>query len=182
VGILGLGYNLQPTIDDYIKSFPFPTLREKQSSVLKEIASAFAPDYTCILLEAPTGFGKSAVAIAVARTLGTSYICTSTKDLQSQYARATPFVRVAKGKSNFICAIKEDFIRNSTHKCGSCLSNDCYHTGADYGPCMNNLSFKYDTCKYRTFPIDYKIENKGTIEEKVFTDCHSEEFYRDKYS
>jgi ATP-dependent DNA helicase DinG len=166
----------------FIKNFPFQALREKQSSVLKEIDAAFASGYKYILLEAPTGFGKSPVAIAAALTLGTSYICTSTKDLQAQYARDFPFLKVAKGKNNFICAVKEDFIRNGTHKCGSCLSNECYHISADYGPCINNESFKYHGCIYRPFPIDYKIENKGTTEEKVFIDCHSEEVYRDKYS
>ena len=40
--------------------------------------------YKYIVLEAPTGFGKSPVAIAVGRTLGTSYICSATKDLQTQ--------------------------------------------------------------------------------------------------
>ena len=43
-----------------------------------------------ILLEAPTGFGKSPVSIAVGRTLGTSYICPSPKDLQTQYSRDFP--------------------------------------------------------------------------------------------
>jgi ATP-dependent DNA helicase DinG len=160
----------------------FPVLRERQSYVLKEIYAALASGYKYIILEAPTGFGKSPVAIAVARTLGTSYICTSTKDLQTQYGRDFPYVKVAKGKNNFICAVKEDFIRNGTHKCGSCLSNECYHTTADYGPCISNSDFRKNRCKYRTFPRDYQIENNGTIEEKVFIDCHSEEVYRDKYS
>jgi Rad3-related DNA helicase len=56
-------------VEDYIKNFPFPTKRERQSYVLNEIATAFASDYKYILLEAPTGFGNGAVAIAVARTL-----------------------------------------------------------------------------------------------------------------
>ena len=91
------------TVDDFIKNFPFPTLRERQSYVLNEIAAGFASGYKYIVLEAPTGFGKSPVAIAVGRTLGTSYICTSTKDLQTQYTRDFPFVKSAKGKNNFSC-------------------------------------------------------------------------------
>ena len=79
---------------DFIKNFPFPTKRESQSYALNEIATALASDYKYILLEAPTGFGKGAVAVATALTLGTSYICTSTKDLQTQYARDFPFVKV----------------------------------------------------------------------------------------
>jgi ATP-dependent DNA helicase DinG len=154
-----------------LKNFPFATLREKQSLVLKEIDAAFASGCKYILLEAPTGFGKSPVAIAVALTLGTSYTCTSTKDLQTQYARDFPFLTVAKGKNNFIFAVKEDLIRNGTHKCGSCLSNECHHTSADYGPCINNKSFKDDGCKYGTFQTDYQIQNKGSysIETSRFT-------------
>jgi ATP-dependent DNA helicase DinG len=178
--------NRQPALDDFIKNFPLRTPRDKQAFVLDEIATAIASGYKYILLEAPTGFGKSPVAMTVALTLGTSYICTSTKDLQTQYARDFPFLKVAKGKNNFICAVKEDSIRNGTHRCGLCVSNntnnECNHTSADYGPCMNNEDFRKGRCKYRTFSSDYQIENKGTTEEKVFIDCHSEQVYRDEYS
>src|SRR5215475_15434161 len=99
-----------------VNNFPFSSQRNNQISVLNQICAAFNSGYKHIILEAPTGFGKSPVAIAVALTLGTSYICTSTKDLQTQYSRDFPFLKVAKGKNNFICAVKEDFIRNGSHK------------------------------------------------------------------
>jgi ATP-dependent DNA helicase DinG len=70
---------------------------------------------------------------------------------------------VAKDKNNFICAVKDDFIRNRTYKCGLCVSNnanECYHTTEDYGPCMGNKEFEGRGCKYRTFLKDYKISNK----------------------
>ena len=89
----------QDKISNYVKNFPFPTLREKQSFVLEEIDRAFASGYNHIIVEAPTGFGKSPVAVATALTLGSSYILTSTKNLQTQYARDFPFCRVAKGKN-----------------------------------------------------------------------------------
>jgi ATP-dependent DNA helicase DinG len=112
----------------------------------------------------PTGFGKSPVAIAVALT-NTSYICTSTKELQTQYAKDFPFVRLAKGKNNFQCLVKDDFIRNGTFKCGlDSNSAKCPHTTADYGPCINNESFKNSGCKYGTLLKHYKINNKGTID------------------
>jgi ATP-dependent DNA helicase DinG len=180
-----LSKDRQPTVDAFIKSFPFPTKRERQSYVLNEIAAAFASGYKYIVLEAPTGFGKSRVAIAVALTLGTSYICTSTKDLQTQYARDFPFLKVAKGKNNFICNVKEDFIKNGTHKCGLCVSNkvkECDHTTADYGPCMSNASFERGGCKYRTFLKDYKVKNKGTRKEDVFIDQDTTDSYQQEYS
>ena len=81
--------------------------------------------------------------------------------------------------------VKDDFIRNGTYRCGSCVSNnvnECHHTTVEYGPCMSNEYFRDNGCKYRTFLKDYKINNKGTREEKVFIDYHTKNHYREKYS
>jgi ATP-dependent DNA helicase DinG len=172
-------------VDEFIRNFPFPNLRERQRDILNEIENAFASGYKYILLEAPTGFGKSPVAIAAALTLDSSYICTSTKDLQTQYARDFQFVKVTKGRNNFSCAVKDDFIRNGTYNCVSCganNTNECYHTSADYGPCISNRDFRDNSCIYRTFPKDYKVSNKGTREEEVSIDYGTESYYREKYS
>jgi ATP-dependent DNA helicase DinG len=77
--------NHQPlTISELIRNFPFTSQRHNQEKVLHEICNAFNSGYKYIILEAPTGFGKSPIAIAVALSLGSSYICTATKDLQTQ--------------------------------------------------------------------------------------------------
>jgi Rad3-related DNA helicase len=186
-GVPKLNHNRQATtaaVNDFIENFPFPTKRDKQSFVLNEIAAAFASGYKHILLEAPTGFGKSPVAIAAGLALGSSYICTSTKDLQAQYSRDFPYIKVAKGKNNFSCAVKDDFIRNGTYKCGLCVSNnssECYHTTAEYGPCMSNKEFEGRGCKYRTFLKDYKISNKATREEKVVINNDTLDHYQKEY-
>jgi ATP-dependent DNA helicase DinG len=137
---------------EFIKNFPFTYRRESQTHVLNEISEAFNSGYKHILLEAPTGFGKSLVAVAVAMTTGSSYICTSTKDLQTQYSRDFPFLRVAKGTNNYRCLVKEDFIKNKEYKCGVCASdnvNECRHISVEYGSCMTNEFFQNDGCKYR---------------------------------
>ena len=173
------------TIADFLKNFPFSDKRDRQGYVLNEICTAVASDYKYILLEAPTGFGKSPVAIAVALTLGSSYICTSTKDLQTQYSRDFPYLRVAKGMNNFSCLVKEDFIKNDTYRCGACVSdsvNECYHTTVEYGPCMSNESFKDSGCKYRTFLKNYKVSNKGSTNENVFIDYDTKNYYQKEYS
>jgi ATP-dependent DNA helicase DinG len=118
-------------------------------------------------------------------TLGSSYICTSTKDLQTQYSRDFPYLKAAKGKNNFACLVKEDFIKNDTYKCGICISdnvNECHHTTVEYGPCMTNESFKDSGCKYRSFLKDYKISNKGTKDEQVFIDSNNKYYYQKEYS
>lgn len=139
--------------------FPFPQIREKQKSVLADIESAIKSGYRQIFLEAPTGFGKTPVAIALARYLGSSHICTATKDLQTQYRRDFPFVVEVKGRGNFPCIVKEDMG----------LDESC-----DYGPCVKDDG--YD-CAYKTRMMDYKIEGEGTIREIVKLDPFAERKY-----
>ena len=178
-------YSQSLTRSNLINNFPFTSQRYNQGSVLNQICDAFNSGYKYIILEAPTGFGKSPVAIAVALTLGSSYICTSTKDLQTQYSRDFPYLKAAKGKNNFPCLVKEDFIKNNSYQCGICISdnaNECYHTTVEYGPCMTNESFQEGGCKYRSFLKDYKISNKGTKAEHVFIDEDTKNYYEKEYS
>jgi ATP-dependent DNA helicase DinG len=177
--------NSSLTTTDLIKNFPFSHRRDNQTHVLNEICEAFNSNYKYILLEAPTGFGKSPVAVAVALTMGTSYICTSTKDLQTQYSRDFPFIKMARGANNFPCLVKEDFINNKIYRCGVCASdyiNECKHISVEYGPCMTNESFQDDGCKYRTFIKDYEILNKGARNEQAFVNKSAEINYQKEYS
>jgi len=63
---------------DFKNNFPFETIRPKQHDILKQICSAFNSGFKVVVVEAPTGFGKSPVAIAVARTLGTFVVLLKT--------------------------------------------------------------------------------------------------------
>ena len=64
-------------------------LRKTQKSILKEIANALDLGKTDIFIAAPTGSGKSILALEVSRALNflgkDSYILTSEKSLQEQY-------------------------------------------------------------------------------------------------
>ena len=93
---------------ELVRNFPFKIQRENQKTVLDQICDTFNSGFKYIILEAPTGFGKSAVAITLALSLGSSYICTSTKDLQTQYSKDFPYIKTAKGKNNFPCLLKQD--------------------------------------------------------------------------
>jgi ATP-dependent DNA helicase DinG len=137
-------------------------MREKQRTVLLEIESAIKSGYKNIFLEAPTGFGKTPVAITLARYLGSSHICTATKDLQAQYRQDFPFIFEVKGRANFPCIVKEDMG----------LNENC-----DYGPCVQDDS--YD-CAYKTRLLDYKVIGEGTPGELVRLDPLSEKLYSDK--
>ena len=137
-------------------------MRDKQQKTLEEIEQALKSGFKYIFLEAPAGFGKSPVAIALARYLGSSHICTATKDLQAQYSRDFPFIRQVKGKSNFICIIKDEMGLDETCNYGPCLKDDGYD------------------CIYKTKLGDYKVQGEGTKYETVELDHFAQKKYIDK--
>lgn len=191
-------------LSELTRNFPFSQRRQKQDYVLKEICDAFNSGYKHIILEAPTGFGKSPLAVSFALTLGSSYICTSTKDLQTQYAIDFPYLKTAKGKNNFPCLVKEDFIKNGNYRCKICFSpmvtsqsqrtsiegkkesvttnNECRHTTVEYGPCMTDETFRDSGCRYRTFLKDYMVTNKRTRDESVFIPLETIKNYQKEFS
>jgi ATP-dependent DNA helicase DinG len=142
--------------------FPLDHIRPNQDKVLDELDQALKSDYKFIFLEAPTGFGKSAVAVALARSLGSSHICTSTKDLQTQYNRDFPYLSEVKGRNNFPCIVKEDMgIRES----------------CEYGPCLKDDDFD---CIYKTRMSDYDVKSEGTIYENLEINKYALKKYYDK--
>jgi Rad3-related DNA helicase len=143
-----------------LSHFPLAKIRNRQEKVLLDIEAALKSGYKYIFLEAPTGFGKTPVAIAMASYLGSSHICTATKDLQSQYRRDFPFVAEVKGRGNFPCIVKEDMG----------LDESC-----DYGPCVKDDG--YD-CLYKTRLLDYKVRAEGTKGELVQLDPFAERKYQ----
>lgn len=142
--------------------FPLETIRPKQAKVLEELDQALRSNYKFIFLEAPTGFGKSAVAVTLARFLGSSHICTSTKDLQTQYNRDFPYLSEVKGRNNFPCIIKEDMG----------ISENC-----EYGPCLKDDDFD---CIYKTRMSDYDVKAEGTIYENIDINKFALKKYYDK--
>ena len=176
------------TLSNLVSNFPFKEIRPKQLEVLQQLADAINAGYKYIVLEAPTGFGKSPVAIAVGRTLGTSYVCSATKDLQTQYTNDFPFLRAIKGMGNYDCLVKEDFVLNKTYECGQCETKpanfrECRHRNVVYGPCRDGQTgFAHvakdcgvcsgqtgfhDGCRYRTYSEDYEVAYPNTDKEDV---------------
>jgi ATP-dependent DNA helicase DinG len=142
--------------------FPLDHIRPNQDKVLDELDQALKSDYKFIFLEAPTGFGKSAVAVALARSLGSSHICTSTKDLQTQYNRDFPYLSEVKGRNNFPCIVKEDMG----------IKESC-----EYGPCLKDDDFD---CIYKTRMSDYDVKSEGTIYESLEINKYALKKYYDK--
>ena len=102
-----------------VDSFPFKTMRQNQKEVLDEVEAALAQSKKFMILEAPVGFGKSAIAASLCNHLGSAYLLTSTKQLQDQYSSDFQFP-VVIGKSNFTCLVPTSSGRNLPCSQGRC--------------------------------------------------------------
>lgn len=107
---------MQLSDSEFKNIFPFESPRNNQRDIIERIISAFKNGKRYVILNAPTGIGKSAIGYSVARYYGNATILTSQKVLQEQYYKdfMIPFVL---GRANYICQ------KNNTITCeiGMCF-------------------------------------------------------------
>ena len=104
--------------------FPFSDFRKNQKEVLNELTENIE-SYNYFFLEAPTGFGKSAIAYTLAKWIfyeyrGLTNICVQNKFLQEQYLHDFSDLRMIKGRGNYTCLENQKF----NCDCGRCTVDD----------------------------------------------------------
>jgi len=85
--------------------FPFAEFRSGQAEALEAIRNRLEEGVRVVLLDAPTGSGKSAIGYAVARRFAPSYLVTTQKVLQDQYLNDFADLASIKGRSNYQCLV-----------------------------------------------------------------------------
>lgn len=80
----------------------FHTLHDHQIAAIEQVVEAYRDGYHVVLMDAPTGSGKTVIGEAVRQVLDTTglYVCT-TKGLQDQFLRDFDYARVLKGRANY---------------------------------------------------------------------------------
>lgn len=144
--------------------------RPAQIRILKKTQQAIKDGKKYIIIQAPTGIGKSALSYAILNYLRKGYICTSTKALQEQYLGDYEDLRKVRGRSNFICLEQLDLFNQKPGEkpksCAECLctlaAHECdrrpltEHGSEDAYYCANVEGMKYwsdsvppeDRCEY----------------------------------
>ena len=101
--------NTQPIqfdFDELSKDTHFHPLRDIQKQVLGPMMEAVNEGYRNIVVECPTGSGKSALAKTIAQAFGVpSYIVTHLKGLQAQYLKEMPYMKSVMGRGNYDCLL-----------------------------------------------------------------------------
>jgi len=93
------------------RHFPFAKFREYQEAIINKIIQAFR-DFKYVVVEAPTGSGKSLIADTLAQVLNNhgpksvenkSFFTVPYKTLQDQYVKDFKDIALMKGVSNYRC-------------------------------------------------------------------------------
>jgi Rad3-related DNA helicase len=139
------GTILQTNFDpDITKHFPFPTIRDAQAKSLVTVMDSAEKGKKFTLIEAPTGVGKSGIAIAVASWAKTrplpqdgcewhtgATILSTQKTLTQQYMRdfAKDGLLELKGRSNYTCATHNTDCGSATVFQGDDEEDNCAKRG-----------------------------------------------------
>lgn len=110
-------------------------LHDYQIKIVEQILNAYERGFKNVVLQAPTGTGKSIIGRSVTSAFQDAYLLTPTRHLQNQYAETFSYdddVAIFKGKSNYRCPkFKED--------------GELFYT-ADVAPCRRRKT-QIKTCR-----------------------------------
>lgn len=141
------------------KHFPFEKPNPGQLEVIVLAVKELLLNKKHIIIEAPTGVGKSAIAQTihlVMREINGKYrtgIITATKGLQDQYKKDMPSIEVLKGSSNYACKFGTE-----GYGCQSCVA----HTYSKKDRCEPEKDCDYVMARKRFLvEADFRITNNA---------------------
>lgn len=119
-------------------AFPFPEYRDYQRAALYEASYSLfdAPAIDTVILNLPTGIGKSPINVALARQAESAFITTPQKALRTQLEfddTLSEYYAVLRGRKDYRCPVKSSPTRE--YDCKNCPINrsdeeSCIHQDA----------------------------------------------------
>jgi ATP-dependent DNA helicase DinG len=161
-------------LEETSKQFPYASYRPGQRAALEAARDAFKRGKKYVVVEAPTGAGKSGIAVTLAREAKNAYILTGQKLLQDQYVRDFPDLAVVKGRANYPCLVVD------THAgAAPCMAGKKYPACSD----CTYLIAKEDALFSHTATLNYayflgEINNTGAFQKRdllILDEAHNTE-------
>jgi ATP-dependent DNA helicase DinG len=166
---------------EFFKVFPYKTARPFQKPIVDQIVEAFDKGKKYVLLNAPTGIGKSAIAYTVAAYYNHSYILTCQKILQQQYVNdfSSQFFGIGniKGRSNYTCKRNPHLnchmgactIKKGNKPCQRCAYKIARDQAFANGITLTNYSYFFSM-------LDASVNDDELIKKRdflVLDECHN---------
>ena len=93
---------LSPVLEPEISSDKFSSFRDHQIPAIEQVVDLFNQGYKVVMLEAPTGTGKTLISESVRRLVECTGVYTATtKSLQTQVLDDFDYAKVLKGRVNY---------------------------------------------------------------------------------
>ena len=127
-------------------SFPYRSYRPGQKEAIDAAREAFEAGKRFVVVEAPTGSGKSGIAVTMARESDNAFVVTAQKLLQDQYVHDFPDLALMKGRANYPCLIAPTHAAAAPCLAGRKLPEceDCpYFTAKDAAIAASNTTMNY---------------------------------------
>lgn len=96
-------------VDDIDSSFPKESYRDGQKRCIEFAVNAFNSGKRIVILECPTGSGKSAIGMTIANMVSDSYYLTITKILQDQLTKDFDDIIDLKGRNAYPCTLYQRY-------------------------------------------------------------------------
>lgn len=140
----------------YDNTFPFEEMRSIQRGIFDMLEHHLTnPEITDIIIDAPTGVGKSGIAIANLLKSKTGYLVTANKSLQNQYVTEFPWLSDLRGRANYRCNEYDGF---------DCRSSPCQKSKSSRKECAQKGSCDYGEAKVRALKSSsYSLMNMHTM-------------------
>lgn len=165
------------------KHFPFDTPNPGQLESIEWVIMAFLKGVRHVVLQAPTGIGKSAIATTIHRVLKAlsadhrTTIITATKGLQDQYVEMDRDIYDLKGRSNYKCPYNKGPYNSGQCRAfssnGGCKKNvECPYIirrrrwMEDAPLRMSNTSFQV------SIPLAMQVEKENFAPLMIIDECH----------
>jgi ATP-dependent DNA helicase DinG len=152
----------QATAKTALSYFPLPEARGSQKLVIEEVEKAFQSGKKIVILEAPVGSGKSAIALTFARQSQNCHIITPRKSLQDQYYEDfKDDLVLMKGRGAYPCTMDSSLpaynkvIRHI--KTGMVVSPRLGEDNCANAPCRNSKSIWEICTEKNNKPCPYQV-------------------------
>lgn len=140
----------------------FSSYRDHQVTAIDEVMEAFRYS-DVVVLDAPTGAGKTLIAETVRQRLQLPAIYTcSTKSLQDQFIKDYPYGRVLKGRSNYPTELYPHKFNLSWQSlsCEDCTKN---YTGGSCKWCSSPELCPYEVAKSKALDSELMVVNTSYL-------------------
>lgn len=149
-----LGLNAK-NYEEIKKGFPFETARPVQDAILNLLREyLLSDDVDNIIIEAPTGVGKSGLGVASMLSCDKAWLVTANKMLQTQYTLEFPWMADFRGRGNYHC-------KNYAGK--NCANSPCQNSKSGRAACSKNWECDYHIARSKAMNFPYTTMNLSAL-------------------